>query len=114
MITTHRTASCALLALLLMAQTVAAQGSRGRTPSRNASVRSELAAVLLQNKRYNEAAREYQALLSRAPSNDSYRMGLARALAWGKRPREAERELRILRAHRPRDREVDALLRSVR
>jgi tetratricopeptide (TPR) repeat protein len=77
-------------------------------------VRAEMAAVLLQSRRYDEAAREYRLLVARNPSNTSYRLGLARALAWGKRPREAERELRILRKQRPTDREVETLLRSVR
>ncbi len=79
-----------------------------------AAVRAELAAVLLQARRYDEAAREYRALIAREPGSVAYRLGLARALAWGKRPREAEHELRILSARRPNDREIDALLRSVR
>jgi tetratricopeptide (TPR) repeat protein len=79
-----------------------------------AVVRAELAAVLLQSRRYDEAAREYRLLLAREPRSVTYRLGLARALAWGRRPREAEHELRVVRALRPNDREIEALLRSVR
>jgi thioredoxin-like negative regulator of GroEL len=77
-------------------------------------VRAELAAVLLQSRKYDEAAREYRVLLARDPGNFEYRLGLARALAWGDRPRDAERELLLLRARRPNAVEVDSLLRSVR
>ena len=107
----------ALFALLLLTQPALAQNnSRGRSASRapTTAVRSELAAVLLNAKRYAEAAREYQALVRRAPANDEYRWGLARALAWGNRPREAERELRYLKVRKPRNYEIDDLLRSVR
>jgi tetratricopeptide (TPR) repeat protein len=94
-------------------QRTPARGSSPGTPS-SAAVRAELAALLLQSKRYDEAAREYQALLSRAPANDDYRLGLARALAWGNRPREAERQLRVLKSRRPTNYEIDDFLRSVR
>lgn len=75
------------------------------------AVRSEMAAVLLQSKKYDAAAREYRALLSRDANNADYRLGLARALAWGDHPREAERELRTIR---PRTATVDSLLEMVR
>jgi tetratricopeptide (TPR) repeat protein len=109
---------CVVLALALLVQPATAQraparGSSTGTPSSTA-VRAELAALLLHSKRYDEAAREYQALLNRAPANDEYRLGLARALAWGKRPREAERHLRVLKARRPTNYEIDDFLRSVR
>lgn len=93
---------------LTLAHSVAAQGSDAR------AVRAELAAVLLQSRRYDEAVREYRFILARDPGSVPARLGLARALAWGERPREAERELLMLRARRPNDAEIDALLRSVR
>ena len=109
---TRATAAPVLMVLFMsLAQPVVAQ--RGPS-SGNPRVRAEMAAVLLQSRRYDEAAREYRALVTRDPANYAYRLGLARALAWGKRPREAERELRTLNAQRPQDREVDQLLRSVR
>ena len=109
--------ACALALLLVcIAQMAEAQRRPQAKPgAANASaVRSELAAVLLQARRYDEAAREYRVLLAREPRNISARLGLARALAWGKRPREAEGELRILSAQRPSDPEIEGLLRSVR
>ena len=88
------------------------------TPSKSSpsmtSVRAELAAVLLQSRKYDDAAREYRALLSRDTANLDYRLGLARALAWGGHPREAERELRPLQARHLQIMTVDSLLRSVR
>jgi tetratricopeptide (TPR) repeat protein len=78
------------------------------------SVRAELAAVLLQSRKYDQAAREYRALLARDSSSFEYRLGLARALAWGGHAREAEREARVLRAKHLEIATVDSLLRSVR
>jgi tetratricopeptide (TPR) repeat protein len=84
-------------------------------PSTDAtSVRAELAAVLLQSRKYTEAAREYRALLARDSSNFEYRLGLARALAWGDKPGEAERELRALQARHLQVLTIDSLLRAVR
>src|SRR6478736_1974464 len=84
-------------------------------PSKSApsmtSVRAELAAVLLQSNKYNDAAREYRALLARDTSNFEYRLGLARALAWGGKPREAERELRALQSRHLQVATIDTLLR---
>ena len=77
-------------------------------------VRAEFASVLLQAGRYDEAAREYRALLLRDPESFDYRLGLARALAWGERHREAEAELTRLATRRPGSTEVSQLLRSVR
>ena len=77
-------------------------------------MRAELATVLLQSGRYEEAAREFRLLLAREPNNFEYRLGLAHALAWGDRPREAERELTQLIAKRPGTPGLDSLLRSVR
>jgi tetratricopeptide (TPR) repeat protein len=104
------------LLLLFFAQTGEAQRRPAAKPAAGsaATVRSELAAVLLQARRYDEAAREYRVLLEREPRSISARLGLARALAWGKRPREAEQELRILSGQRPDDPEIEGMLRSVR
>lgn len=88
--------------------------TRPLTSRSSPNVRAELAAVLLQSRKYDEAAREYRVLLARDPASYEYRLGLARALAWGDRPREAERELLLLRSRRPNALEVDSLLRSVR
>src|SRR5436305_14880541 len=79
-----------------------------------AAVRAELATVLLQSGRYDEAAKEFRMLLARDPSNFDYRSGLAHALAWGDHPREAEHELVQLLAKRPGAADLDSLLRSVR
>src|SRR5262245_34847962 len=70
--------------------------TRPLTSRSSANVRAELAAVLLQSRKYDEAAREYRVLLARDPASFEYRLGLARALAWGDRPRDAERELLLL------------------
>jgi tetratricopeptide (TPR) repeat protein len=104
-----RLAALAVLASFSVSPRLDAQ-RRGGT----SSVRAEMASVLLQSKRYGEAAGEYRALLARDPNSFSYRLGLARALAWGGRPREAERELLVLRSRSPRDETVAALLQSVR
>jgi tetratricopeptide (TPR) repeat protein len=116
-----RLAARALLVLVgLSASSLAAiaqQPKRVRqstTSSGSIGVRAELAAVLLQSGRYDEAAREYRALLAREPSSFDYRLGLAHALAWGNHPREAERELVQLIAKRPGTPGLDSLLRSVR
>ena len=81
---------------------------------RATAIRAELAQVLLQSRQYDDAAREYRALLQHSPSNRSYRLNLARALAWGERFPEAEAELRILAAQQPGNPTVDALQISVR
>ena len=78
------------------------------------AVRAELAEMLLQSKRYEEAASEYRLLVEADSTNASYRLGLAQAFAWGGRYREAERELRVLTARRPRPAAADTLLRTVR
>jgi tetratricopeptide (TPR) repeat protein len=89
--------------------------ARASTPAApGGSVRAELASVLLQSGRYDEAAREYRVLLARDPSNFDYRLGLVHALAWGDHPRDAERELVELLAKRPGAPELDSLLRVVR
>ena len=88
--------------------------NRAATSPSSAAVRAELATVLLQSGRYDEAAREFQVLLSRDPSNFDYRLRLAQALAWGDHPRDAERELQQLIAKRPGTPGLDSLLRAVR
>jgi len=114
---------CQLLAMtvaLSVALTQAdAQRPKGSTPSgaRNKSqstIRAELAAVLLQSRRYAEAAREYRLLVQREPQNRSYRLNLARALAWGDQPREAEPILAQLHREQPVDGTIASLLRSTR
>lgn len=86
---------------------------RGRAPATTA-VRAELATVLLQSGRYDEAAREFRLLLNRVPESYEYRLGLAKALAWGEHPRAAAGELELLAAKRPGVPLVDSLLRIVR
>jgi tetratricopeptide (TPR) repeat protein len=107
------------LGLSVFAVLVHAQQPRRRsraTPAAPSSlaVRAELASVLLQSGRYDEAAREFRLLLSRDPGNFDYRLGLAHALAWGDHPREAEGELVQLIAKRPSSPGLDSLLRAVR
>jgi tetratricopeptide (TPR) repeat protein len=102
------------LALLVLSLTDPVQAQRRPRTRDGTSVRGELAAVLLQSGRYDEAAREYRALIAREPGNAAARLGLAQALAWGDNPRIAERELRVLSARWPSDREIAELLRSVR
>jgi hypothetical protein len=114
-----RVASLAAIGALFTASPLAAQRRSGAPQQQSGAtapttVRAELAAVLLQSKRYAEAAREYRALLVRDPSNFDYRLGLARALAWGDQPREAERELRVLQSRRQPRPVVDTLIRQVR
>jgi predicted Zn-dependent protease len=86
---------------------------RGRA-SATTAVRGELATVLLQSGRYDEAAREFRLLLERDPNSYDYRLGLAKALAWGEHPRAAEGELELLAAKHPGVAIIDSLLRSVR
>ena len=104
---------CLIVFTLSLLQPLAAQ-RKSAAPVDATQVRVELAAVLLQSRRYDEAAREYGAILARQPNNFAARLGLARALAWSERFREAETELRVLRGQRPRDRDVLTLLRSTR
>ena len=92
----------------------AAEASSKGLSTNVVEVRAELAAALLQSKKYTEAAREYRTLLARDSDNFEYRLGLARALAWGGHPRDAERELRVLQAKRVQVATIDTLLRAVR
>ncbi|HEY0810494.1 MAG TPA: tetratricopeptide repeat protein, partial [Longimicrobiales bacterium] len=108
-----RSTCCLIVFTLSLLHPLAAQ-RKSAAPVDATQVRVELAAVLLQSRRYDEAAREYGAILVRQPNNFAARLGLARALAWGERFREAEAELRVLRGQRPRDRDVLTLLRSTR
>lgn len=95
----------------------AAAQQRRQSPPRRAAraemIRSEYAAVLLQTKRYEEAAREYRTLIATDTSNPAYPLGLARALAWGGHPSEAEPILRRLASQRS-DTAVARLLIEVR
>src|SRR5689334_9817313 len=95
---------------LCVAVGIGAQQPRrtSRSSSGSIGVRAELATVLLQSGRYDEAAREFRALLARDPNNFEYRLGLAHALAWGDRPRDAERELVQLIAKRPNGSGLDS------
>lgn len=94
--------------------TASAQSRRPASEARALQIRAEMANVLLQSRRYAEAAREFRALLELDPDNWRHRLALVRALAWGGRPREADRELAILRAQRRSDPAVDSLLVTVR
>src|SRR5438309_2308662 len=89
----------------------AKRSSRAPAAPNGSAVRAELATVLLQSGRYDEAAREFRRLLVGDPNNFDYRLGLAHALAWGDHPREAERELAQLAAKRPGTPGLDSLLR---
>src|SRR2546430_10251645 len=88
-----------------------ARGSRAPTGAASSVVRAELATVLLQSGRYDEAAREFRVLLARDPSNFDYRLGPARALPWGHHPPEAQPELAQLSANRPAPPGLDSLPR---
>jgi tetratricopeptide (TPR) repeat protein len=107
---------CALVAPhSLSAQRRGGSNTSSKALSTNTdAVRAELAAVLLQSKKYADAAREYRALLARDPNNFEYRLNLARALAWGGHPQDAERELRVLQSKRMQVATIDSLLRAVR
>src|SRR5256885_14840553 len=110
----------AFLGAIVVVAATTAQSQQPRRASRASAapsglaVRAELATVLLQSGRYDEAASEFRTLLSRDPSNFEHRLGLARALAWGEHPREAERELVQLIAKRPATPRLASLLRAVR
>jgi Flp pilus assembly protein TadD len=113
----HASLRLAFFAITLASvRTAAAQRNTDSTTSAGSprAVRAELAAVLLQSKKYGQAAMEYRSLLTGDPANADYRLQLARALAWGDRPREAERELRTLRLRNPQNPAVDSLLHLVR
>jgi len=107
-------AGSALFASLAHAQQPRRTGRASPAGSANTIVRAELATVLLQSGRYDEAAREFRNLLARDPANFDYRLGLARALAWGEHPRDAEHEIVQLLAKRPNTPGLDSLLRAVR
>lgn len=104
-----------VLLLATLAGSAVAQAPRGATSNvRAQAIRAEMAAVMLQSRRYHEAAREYRVLLAADPTNVSYRLALARALAWGSRPREAEAEIGALMALRGSDPALEQLLVAVR
>ncbi|HEU4997148.1 MAG TPA: tetratricopeptide repeat protein [Gemmatimonadaceae bacterium] len=116
---TTRHATGALLAALVVSAGVANAQARRSSPApaagpRSVAIRAELADVLLQSRQYDDAAREYRALLRNDPRNRSYRMNLARALAWGQRFEEAEAELRVLSVQQPGSASIASLLLTVR
>ena len=100
----------AILAALIVANpsVVGAQNARAL------AIRAEMASVLLQSKRYDEAAREYRVLLAHSPRSYSHRLNLARALMWGNRTREAERELSVLISQHGREPQLEAMLLAAR
>lgn len=105
------------VALYSEVATAQARGSARNSPAsgtRAVAIRAELADVLLQSRQYDDAAREYRALLRNDPKNRAYRLNLARALAWGERFEEAEAELRALSAQQPGNIRITALLLTVR
>ena len=106
-------AGLCLATSLLHAQRIS-RSNRPPSTQANTSVRAELATVLLQSGRFDEAAREFRRLLARDPGNFEYRLGLAHALAWGDRPKEAETEIVQLLTKRPGTPGLDSLLRVVR
>jgi tetratricopeptide (TPR) repeat protein len=114
---TTRRIAIVLLGLIastdLGAQTSGRRRPQTRPSSSSSSVRSELAAVLLESGKYSDAAREYRQLL-RTNNSPTYRLGLVRALTWGGSYREAERELTILKQQRPVDQDVEQLQQLVR
>lgn len=97
-----------LAALVTIPADAAAQNARAL------AIRAEMASVLLQSKRYDEAAREYRVLLAHSPRNYTHRLNLARALMWGNRPREAEHELSVLISQRGREPQLEAMLLGAR
>ena len=108
-----------LLATLALASELSGQsGDRRRARpnpgSTQASVRAELAAVLLESGKYSEARREYYALVNSDGRNYAYRLGLARTLTWGGWYRDAETQLNILESQRPGDPVIEELRRLVR
>ena len=98
----------------LAAQRAPVANQQAKAAPNTSAVRAELAAVLLQSKKYDDAIREYRALLARDSLNVGYRLALARAYAWSDRHRDAERELRVLQSHGVRSAAVDSLMHSVR
>ncbi len=107
-----------LLALCLAMLSANAEAQRaGPTAAantRSVAIRAEMAGVLLQSRRYYEAAAEYAVLVALDRDNIAYRVGLARALAWGKRPQAAERAILDLLELRPGNADYEAMLLSVR
>lgn len=103
--------------LVLLIAAVAALATPRVAPAQNSralAIRAEMASVLLQSKRYDEAAREYRVLLAYSPRSYSHRLNLVRALMWGDRPREAEREVMVLITQRGREPELERTLLAAR
>jgi hypothetical protein len=102
------------VALIAGVVALAAPAASHAQNSRALAIRAEMASVLLQSKRYDEAAREYRVLLAYSPRSYAHRLNLVRALMWGNRPREAERELMVLITQRGRDPELERMLLAAR
>ena len=97
--------------ILLVPASLTAQQSIAEN---DVALRSEYAQVLLNARRWDEAATEFRWLLSRSPRSVDYRLGLARALAWKGLGRDAEAELMQLPAEVRARSDVIALLRVAR
>lgn len=91
-----------------------AHATRLAAQPRPQQIRAEMASVLLQSRRYDEAAREYSVLLAASPGNSAYRLNFARALLWGRRPREAEAQFRILIARNGSTQQLEDMLLNAR
>jgi len=102
--------SALLVAIMMPAEAL----TQGRPHPRALAIRAEMASVLLQSQRYDEAAREYSVLVAYEPRNGTHRLNLVRSLLWGGRPQEAERELLVLMSQRGRDPALEALLLNTR
>ena len=97
--------------LLLIPTPLTAQQS---VAENDVALRSEYAHVLLNARRWDEAAVEFRWLLSRSPGSVDSRLGLSRALAWKGLGRDAEAELMQLPPEVRARRDVIALLRVAR
>ena len=107
-------ATAVVLASELNGQGTDRRRTRPRTPAQPATVRAELAAVLLESGKYADARREYSRLVASDPRNYGFRLGLARTLTWGGWYRDAELELNVLASQRPGDPAIEDLRRLVR
>lgn len=107
----RRCLQCAACLILLIPASLPAQQ---RAADNDVALRGEYAHVLLNARRWEEAAAEFRWLLAQSPHDVAHRLGLARALAWSGRGREAEAELMRLPAEVRSRSEVIALLRVAR
>jgi len=102
------------LVLFVLLLSLAAVDLRAQTATRRRAIRAEMAGVLLQSNRFDEAAREYATLVAYEPNNNAYRLGLVRALAWGQHFAEAEAQAAELASRRPGDAVVEKFLLDAR